>query len=154
MARAKGQLQTAEAKQKASISAKRNPNIGGLRNPNASKNLKTYAAILKLSPEEWAERMSKARACKQILQQNLVKAAVEADLEGLFKEAIDKRSVELVDLVERCCRIIGAQFRDQTPANATQINFEGNSYNTDKPVRIVLKKADKVTDEPEEAETE
>ena len=102
-----GMKNTAQSKQRDSISAKRRN--ASVSNQNKCNNLVKYSDVLGLTTKEWADRMTRTRAIKTALQMNLIQAAVDADLEGLLTEAIQERSVEKADLLERICKIVGAE---------------------------------------------
>lgn len=130
----------AQKRQTYSIAAKR-VGSGGPHNKNLSATRCKYADLLKLSNEEWAVRVNTAKAVKQMLQVELVKAAADAGLHNIFRDAIESKDIELVDLVERCCRIIGALYRDQTPNSAVQVNFQGNAQDPSQPLKVVFTEA-------------
>lgn len=136
----------AQKRQAYSIAAKRVGN-GGTRNANLSATRCKYADLLKLSNEEWAVRVNTAKAVKQMLQVELVKAAADAGLHNIFRDAIESKDIELVDLVERCCRIIGAIYRDQTPNSAVQVNFQGNAQDPSQPLKVVFTEAKEVVEQ-------
>lgn len=129
--------QSAAMKQKTSIKAKRNDKIGGAQNPNRSANLIKYADVLGLSKEEWNLRMTRAKAIKAAIQHNLLETASDAGIEDLLREAIQERSVEKADLLERICRTIGAVFRDQQPGSAMQVNVSSSDPNKPLSVKFV-----------------
>lgn len=135
-----------QKRQANSIAAKREGR-GGLRNPNFAATRCKYADLLKLSNEEWAVRVNTAKAVKQMLQVELVKAAADAGLHNIFRDAIESKDIELVDLVERCCRIIGALYRDQTPNSAVQVNFQGNAQDPNQPLKVVFTEAKEVVEQ-------
>ena len=137
-----GTPQTSKSKQKLSIHAKRTK-MGGSHNPNANANLLRYADILNLSKEEWAERMLRSKAIKAAIQHNLVQVASDAGIEDLLKEAIQERSVEKADLLERICKIIGCVFREQTPSSAMQVNV--TSGDAAKPLSVKFVDAQEVS---------
>lgn len=137
----------AQKRQAMSIATKRAGN-GGLKNKNFAATRCKYADLLNLSKEEWSVRVNTARAVKQMLQVELVKAAADAGLHNIFRDAIESKDIELVDLVERCCRIIGALYRDQTPNSAVQVNFQGNSQDPNQPLKVVFTEAKEVEQTP------
>ena len=135
---------SASAKQKLSIKAKQR----GLsaNNPLRTANLIKYADVLNIDPDEWHNRMLRSRAIKAAIQHNLLETASDAGIEDLLREAIQERSVEKADLLERICRTIGAVFREQTPTSATQINV--TSTDPGKPLSVKFVDAKEVKDEP------
>ena len=119
-----GMKNTAQSKQRDSISAKRRN--ASVNNQNKCNNLVKYSDVLGLTTKEWVDRMTRTRAIKTALQMNLIQAAVDADLEGLLTEAIKERSVEKADLLERICKIVGATFREQAGQPGVQVNVSSN----------------------------
>lgn len=138
--------QSAESKQKRSIKAKQN----GLsaNNPLKTKNLISYAKVLNLDPQEWHERVLRSRAVKTALQINLLEAAVDAGLEKLLKEAIQERSVEKADLLERICKIVGAVYRDGGPMGM-QVSITSND-GQGRPLNIKFTDAQEVKNDGEQ----
>lgn len=135
-----GMKNTAQSKQRDSISAKRRN--ASVNNQNKCNNLVKYSEVLGLTTKEWADRMTRTRAIKTALQMNLIQAAVDADLEGLLTEAIKERSVEKADLLERICKIVGATFREQSGQPGVQVNVSSNGV--DKPLSIKFTDATEV----------
>lgn len=127
-----GMHNTAKSKQKKSIQQKRSGQTP--TNANKSANLIKYADVLGLSKEEWQERMIRSRAIKAAIQHNLLETASDAGIEDLLREAIQERSVEKADLLERICRTIGAVFREQNPGSAMQVNV--SSADPSKPLSV------------------
>lgn len=140
---------SAVQKQRASISVKRAGVSGGNRNPAKNKNLVKYSDVLGLSPKEWQDRMTRTKAIKTALQMNLLQAAVDAGLEKLMTEAINERSVEKADLLERICKIVGAVFREQQPGQpGVQVHLEGNLDAT-KPLSVKFVDAQEIKSDGE-----
>lgn len=131
----KGTHTTARQKQASSIAVKQKGNQAV--NPNRSANLIKYADVLGLSKEEWNLRMTRAKAIKAAIQHNLLETASDAGIEDLLREAIQERSVEKADLLERICRTIGAVFRDQQPGSAMQVNVSSGDPNKPLSVKFV-----------------
>ena len=144
-----GMKNTAKSKQRMSITAKRSKQ--SVTNANKNANLLKYSEVLGLSPTEWADRMVRTRALKTALQCNLIQTAVDADLEGLLREAIQERSVEKADLLERLCKIIGVVFREQAGQPGVQVNVSSNG-DPNKPLSIKFTDAEEVKSEPEKVE--
>lgn len=144
-----GMKNTAKSKQRMSITAKRSKQ--SVTNANKNANLLKYSEVLGLSPKEWADRMVRTRALKTALQMNLIQTAVDADLEGLLREAIQERSVEKADLLERLCKIIGVVFREQAGQPGVQVNVSSNG-DPNKPLSIKFTDAEEVKPEPEKVE--
>lgn len=144
-----GMKNTAKSKQRMSITAKRSKQ--SVTNANKNANLLKYSEVLGLSPTEWADRMVRTRALKTALQCNLIQTAVDADLEGLLREAIQERSVEKADLLERLCKIIGVVFREQAGQPGVQVNVSSNG-DPNKPLSIKFTDAEEVKPEPEKVE--
>lgn len=140
-----GMKNTPGARQKMSIHAKRSTKKA-VTNPNSSANLVKYSDVLGLSTKEWADRMTRTRALKTALQMNLIQTAVDADLEGLLREAIQERSVEKADLLERLCKIIGVVFREQAGQPGVQVNVSSNG-DPSKPLSIKFTDAEEVKTE-------
>lgn len=140
--------QSAAMKQKNSIKAKQR----GLsaNNPLKTANLVKYADVLGIDENEWHTRMIRSRAIKAALQHNLLETAVNADIEGLLTEAIQERSVEKADLLERILKCIGAVYRDQQPGVGTQVNISTGG-DPSKPLSVKFVDAQEVKpDEPVE----
>lgn len=120
-----GMANTAASKSRKSIQQKRSGKCPV--NPNHNANLISYADVLGLSKDEWNVRMTRSKAIKAAIQHNLLETASDAGLENLLREAIQERSVEKADLLERICRIIGAVFREQgSGTTAMQVNVSSN----------------------------
>lgn len=142
-----GMHNTAKSKQRMSITAKRTKQK--VVNLNKNSNLVRYSEVLGLSPQEWADRMTRTKALKTALQMNLIQTAVDADLEGLLREAIQERNVEKADLLERLCKIIGVVFREQGNQPGVQVNVSSNG-DPSKPLSIKFTDAEEVKNEPAE----
>ena len=142
----KGTHTSAKQKQATSIAVKQKGNQA--KNPNRSANLIKYADVLGLTKEEWNLRMTRAKAIKAAIQHNLLETASDAGIEDLLREAIQERSVEKADLLERICRTIGAVFRDQQPGSAMQVNVSSGDPN--KPLSVKFVDATEV--KPDESE--
>lgn len=144
-----GMANTATSKSKKSIQQKRSGKIPV--NPNRNANLISYADVLGLSKDEWNIRMTRSKAIKAAIQHNLLETASDAGLENLLREAIQERSVEKADLLERICRIIGAVFREQgSGTTAMQVNV--SSADANKPLNIKFVDAQEVKPEMESSD--
>ena len=114
---------TAEGKRHLSEAAKKRAPKGKEVQPGCTKNLipAAMAKLMNMTPEEWGAAMQRSKTVKKAIQTSLVEAALTADLPTLYIQAIQKKDANLMDLLERSLKIIGAAAANPTMANMISI---------------------------------
>ena len=134
-----------------SEAAKKRTPKGKEAQPGCKRNLipAAMAKLMNMTPEEWGAAMVRSRTVKKAIQTSLVEAALKADPPSLYTQAIKTRDSELMDLLERGLKIIGAAASNPTTAN--MINIEQGDPGSDGRRPVVVKFVD-AKEEPEEPE--
>lgn len=116
--------------------------------PGCSKNLipGACAKMMSLTPEEWSAAMTRARTATKAIRTSLVEAALGCDLPKLYADAIRNRDLDLMDLLERALKLIGAAATNPTTAN--MISIESSENPAQGPVVVKFSEAKEVK-EPE-----
>ena len=126
---AKGEYtRTHRAKANMSKAAQARTPKGEEAQPGCSKNLipGACAKMMQMTPEEWGQAMTRARTATKAIRTSLVEAALGCDLPKLYADAIRNRDLDLMDLLERALKLIGAAATNPTTANMISIEASEN----------------------------
>lgn len=146
----KGEYQrTAKTRLNLSKAAKNRTPKGTEAQEGCSKNLipGACAKMMQMTPEEWGAAMTRARTATKAIKTSLVEAALGCDLPKLYADAIRNRDLDLMDLLERALKLIGAAATN--PLTANMISIEAAENQNQGPVVVKFSEAQEVKESEE-----